>query len=45
MILSCMQTEKDWDKVRKGAVGKSLNEAHHKLVMAEKSKFLENLAL
>ncbi|XP_073319478.1 uncharacterized protein [Pagrus major] len=35
--------EKDWDKVRKGAVGQSLDQAHHKLVMAEKSKFLENL--
>lgn len=36
-------TEKDWDKVRKGAVGKSLDQAHHKLVTAEKSKFLEQL--
>ncbi|XP_076610883.1 uncharacterized protein LOC143335378 [Chaetodon auriga] len=36
-------TEKDWDKVRKGAVGKSLDQAHHKLVTAEKSKFLELL--
>ncbi|XP_030268530.1 uncharacterized protein LOC115579149 [Sparus aurata] len=37
-------TEKDWDKVRKGAVGKRLDEAHRKLVTAEKSKFLANLA-
>ncbi|XP_068580825.1 uncharacterized protein [Cebidichthys violaceus] len=36
-------TNKDWDEVRKGAVGKRLDQDHHKLVMSKKSKFLENL--
>ncbi|KAM6904162.1 uncharacterized protein PEZ65_018866 [Lycodopsis pacificus] len=36
-------TDKDWDEVRKGAVGKRLDKEHHKLVMSKKSKFLENL--
>ncbi|XP_039663716.1 uncharacterized protein LOC120563554 [Perca fluviatilis] len=36
-------TEKDWDKVRKGAVGKKLEADHLKLVTANKSKLLEKL--
>ncbi|XP_039676733.1 uncharacterized protein LOC120571727 isoform X1 [Perca fluviatilis] len=36
-------TEEDWAEVRKGDVGKRLDEEHHKLVMSEKSRFLENL--
>ncbi|XP_038580026.1 uncharacterized protein LOC119906763 isoform X2 [Micropterus salmoides] len=38
-------TEKDWVKVREGAVGKSLDQAHHKLVTAQKSRFLQNLKI
>nr|XP_046273046.1 uncharacterized protein LOC124074311 isoform X3 [Scatophagus argus] len=36
-------TVNDWDKVKKGAVGKSLDQAHQKLVTAEKSRFLQAL--
>ncbi|XP_069544845.1 uncharacterized protein [Brachyistius frenatus] len=38
-------TEEDWAVVRKGAVGKKLDEEHHKLVTSRKSRFLENLKL
>ncbi|XP_062414352.1 uncharacterized protein LOC134107076 isoform X2 [Pungitius pungitius] len=33
----------DWDEVRKGEVGKRLDEEHLKLVTANKSEFLKNL--
>ncbi|KAM8841034.1 uncharacterized protein AB9W97_001524 isoform 3-T9 [Spinachia spinachia] len=33
----------DWEEVRKGAVGKRLDEKHQELVTANKSKFLSNL--
>uniref|UniRef100_A0A8D0AMA6 Uncharacterized protein n=1 Tax=Sander lucioperca TaxID=283035 RepID=A0A8D0AMA6_SANLU len=36
-------TEKDWDKVRSGKVGKQLDEEHRKLVASKKPKLLENL--
>ncbi|XP_073318907.1 uncharacterized protein [Pagrus major] len=36
-------TEKEWGKVRSSPVGKRLDTEHHDLVMAHKSKFLENL--
>ncbi|KAG7999422.1 hypothetical protein GBF38_000527, partial [Nibea albiflora] len=36
-------TDEDWDKVKKGDVGRRLDEAHHELVMTGKSKFLEDL--
>ncbi|KAM9339974.1 uncharacterized protein ABDE67_015688 isoform 2-T2 [Symphorus nematophorus] len=36
-------SEKDWNKVREGPVGKRLDDAHRKLVTAEKSKFLDAL--
>lgn len=36
-------TDKDWNKVRQGPVGKSLDEAHHKLVSSKKTKLLANL--
>ncbi|XP_035859396.1 uncharacterized protein LOC116055803 isoform X4 [Sander lucioperca] len=36
-------TEKDWDKVRNGPVGKQLETDHLKLVAHKKSKLLENL--
>ncbi|XP_054482934.1 uncharacterized protein LOC129115552 [Anoplopoma fimbria] len=36
-------TDEDWEKVRKGPVGKRLDEEHRKLVKARESKFLENL--
>uniref|UniRef100_A0A8D0AMT2 Uncharacterized protein n=2 Tax=Sander lucioperca TaxID=283035 RepID=A0A8D0AMT2_SANLU len=36
-------TEKDWDKVRSGKVGKKLEADHLKLVASKKSKLLENL--
>ncbi|XP_026204479.1 uncharacterized protein LOC113154464 [Anabas testudineus] len=36
-------TEEDWAKLRKGAVGRRLDEEHAKLVAAKKSRFLENL--
>ncbi|XP_036949875.1 uncharacterized protein LOC119017341 isoform X1 [Acanthopagrus latus] len=36
-------TEKEWGKVRSSPVGKRLDAEHRDLVMAHKSKFLENL--
>nr|XP_040044750.1 uncharacterized protein LOC120826469 isoform X32 [Gasterosteus aculeatus aculeatus] len=33
----------DWEKVRKGAVGRRLDQEHQKLVTATKSEFLKNL--
>nr|XP_040044747.1 uncharacterized protein LOC120826469 isoform X29 [Gasterosteus aculeatus aculeatus] len=33
----------DWEKVRKGAVGRRLDQEHRKLVTATKSEFLKNL--
>ncbi|KAG8005074.1 hypothetical protein GBF38_010965 [Nibea albiflora] len=43
--ISCVleMTDEDWDKVKKGAVGRRLDEAHHELVTTGKSKFLEDL--
>ncbi|XP_038580021.1 uncharacterized protein LOC119906758 isoform X2 [Micropterus salmoides] len=38
-------TEEDWDKVREGPVGKSLDKAHHKLVTELKPGLLENLKI
>ncbi|TDH04388.1 hypothetical protein EPR50_G00151390 [Perca flavescens] len=36
-------TEEDWAEVRKGDVGKRLDEEHHQLVMSKKSELLKNL--
>uniref|UniRef100_A0A3B5APS4 Uncharacterized protein n=1 Tax=Stegastes partitus TaxID=144197 RepID=A0A3B5APS4_9TELE len=36
-------TEEDWAKVKMGAVGRSLEQEHQKLVEANKSTFMENL--
>ncbi|XP_034400630.1 uncharacterized protein LOC117738698 isoform X1 [Cyclopterus lumpus] len=36
-------SNKDWDTVKKGTVGQHLNQKHHKLVIGQKSRFLENL--
>ncbi|XP_026204790.1 uncharacterized protein LOC113154676 isoform X2 [Anabas testudineus] len=38
-------TEKDWEEVRRGNVGKRLDEEHRKLVTENKSEILENLKL
>ncbi|XP_069032723.1 uncharacterized protein [Embiotoca jacksoni] len=38
-------TEEDWAVVRRSAVGKRLDEEHHKLVTSRKSRFLENLKI
>ncbi|XP_078123280.1 uncharacterized protein LOC144528518 isoform X2 [Sander vitreus] len=36
-------TEEDWAEVRKSDVGKQLDEEHHKLVISENSRFLDNM--
>ncbi|XP_029976261.1 uncharacterized protein LOC115409292 isoform X2 [Salarias fasciatus] len=36
-------TEEDWDKVRKGPVGRRLDEEHRKVVTANKSRFIQSL--
>ncbi|XP_070702496.1 uncharacterized protein [Pempheris klunzingeri] len=36
-------TEENWAKVKEGPVGKRLDQEHHQLVTANKSRFLENL--
>ncbi|XP_071356998.1 uncharacterized protein [Trachinotus anak] len=38
-------TKEDWAEVRKGPVGRRLDEEHHKLVTSKKSRFLENLRI
>uniref|UniRef100_A0A3Q2DL11 Uncharacterized protein n=1 Tax=Cyprinodon variegatus TaxID=28743 RepID=A0A3Q2DL11_CYPVA len=44
LFISCfMQTEEDWAEVKKGPVGKDLDQKHEELVDSKKDKFLENL--
>ncbi|XP_061597032.1 uncharacterized protein LOC133460478 [Cololabis saira] len=38
-------TREDWDEIRRGPVGKKLDEKHHKFLAARKSAFLENLRI
>lgn len=43
LLFLCLQTEKDWDKVRNSKEGKKMTEEHQEMLKGMKTSYLNNL--